>query len=305
MIGDFHFLRPWWLLSLIPVLAIAWAIHRHSDPSRQWRGIVADHLVPYLVRGGESSSRSGPVLLLLAGWILATLILAGPTWKREPSPFADEVAPLAIVIKVTPSMETEDIAPSRLTRSVQKVHDLLARRGASKTALIAYAGTAHVVMPPTADVGIIDNFATSLEPKIMPEEGDVAAEALLLADRSLAAAGGGSILWITDGLAPEQQGPVIKWQSSSHTPVRLLAPLAEESPELTSLHNATTAKIITLAADDSDIDELERASKSAGPAAGDGGDRWQDSGYWLTPLLAVLILPFFRKGWMAPTAARA
>ncbi|MES2438094.1 MAG: VWA domain-containing protein [Verrucomicrobiota bacterium] len=303
MIGDFHFLRPWWLLSLVAVLWLAWAIHRHSDPARQWRGIVADHLAPYLVRGGGSDRRSGPVLVLLAGWLLASLVLAGPTWRREPSPFADDVAALAIVIKVSPSMETEDIPPNRLTRSIQKVQDLLARRGASKAALIAYAGTAHVVMPATADAGIINNFAASLDPKIMPEEGDVAAEALQLADRTLAKAGGGSILWITDGIAPEQQSSISRWEGSSRTPVKLLAPLPA-SPELESLRNVTDAKIIPITADDSDISAIERASKFSSPAPGGDGDRWRDSGYWLTPLLALLILPFFRKGWMPRTAAQ-
>lgn len=301
--GDFHFLRPWWLLSLIPVIVIVVSIQRQSDVSRQWRGIVADHLLPYLVRGGESGARSTPAWLLLAGWILAALILAGPTWEKEPSPFADDVAALAIVVKVSPSMETEDIAPSRLARSVQKIHDLLARRGASKTALIGYAGTAHVVMPATADVGIINTFAASLAPKIMPEDGDVAAEALGLADQVLAKAGGGSILWITDSVAPEQQPALSRWRNSSRTPVQLLAPLSD-TRELASLRNVTDATVIPLTADDTDIASLERTSKFVVPAPGKGGDRWRESGYWLTPLLAVVMLPFFRKGWMPRTAVQ-
>lgn len=303
--GDFHFLRPWWLLSLIPVLALAWGIRRQSVPSRQWRGIVADHLLPYLVRGGPAGNHgSAPLLLMLAGWIPAALILAGPAWRREPSPFADDAAALAIVIRVSPSMETEDIPPSRLTRSVQKVHDLLARRGASKAALIAYGGTAHVVMPATADPGIIDTFAAALEPNIMPGEGDAAAEALQLAEKTLTSAGGGSILWITDGIAPEQQAALSRWRSASGMPVRLLAPLLESSPELESLRKATDVKIVTLTADDADIDELVRASRSAVSVPGGESARWRDSGYWLTPLLAILMLPFFRKGWMTQTAAR-
>lgn len=307
MIGDFHFLRPWWLLALLPCLLLAWGIRRRTDAALPWRGIVADHLVPYLVTKGKGQKTRGPVLLLLAGWITAVLVLAGPAWRREPPLFADDVAALAVVIKVSPSMETEDLAPSRMARSVQKVHDLLARRGGAKTALVAYAGSAHGVMPATSDAGIIDSFAASLEPGIMPEEGDAAAEALTMADSLLASAGGGSILWITDGIAPEQAAALESWRKSSHTPVRLLAPLPD-SAELAALRSASQAveaKLVMLSADDSDITELERAAKFAPPAPGDGSARWRDSGYGLTPLLALMLLPFFRRGWMPVIAARS
>ena len=74
---------------------------------------------------------------------------------------------------------------------MQKIKDLLAERAGAKTALIAYSGTAHIVMPATTDGGIIDTFAQSLDPKIMPSDGDVAADALRLADTALAAAESG------------------------------------------------------------------------------------------------------------------
>ena len=307
MIGDFHFLRPWWLVALLPLGIIVWALRRSSDAVTPWRGIVADHLLPYLVQGVAVKKRLGPWWLVVVSAVLAVIVLAGPAWKREPSPFADDVAAVAVVIKVSPSMETEDIAPNRLVRSVQKVHDLLGRRGGSKAALIAYAGSAHLVMPPTSDGDIIDTFAASLEPKIMPEEGDVAAEALQLADKTLAAVGGGSILWITDGVHPDEVAAVSLWRSKTRTPVKVLAPVSDEAglKALRSGAEAASSDLIQLTADDSDIDRIERAAKFSSPAPMDGGDRWQDSGYWLTPLLLFLMVPFFRKGWMQPLAARS
>ncbi|QJE98834.1 VWA domain-containing protein [Luteolibacter luteus] len=306
MIADFHFLRPWWLLALLPALLLAWGIRQRTDGALPWRGIVAEHLVPYLVTKGGQLTTRWPLRLLLAGWISAILVLAGPAWKREPSLFADDVAALAVVVKVSPSMQTEDLPPNRMARSVQKVHDLLSRRGAAKSALIAYAGSAHVVMPATSDAGIIDIFAAPLEPGIMPQEGDSAAEALKLADTVLAGAGGGSILWITDGIAPEQAAELAKWRKSSHTPVKLLAPLGE-SPELKALRDAADtmeAQVVMLSADDSDIAVLERAAKFSAPAPGNEDARWKESGYALLPLLALMLLPFFRKGWMPTIAAR-
>src|SRR5215469_10502513 len=80
-------------------------------------------------------------------------------------------------------------------------------------------------MPATTDGGIINTFAQALDPKIMPSEGDAAAEALRLADHTLADAGSGSILWITDSIAPEQAQRLARWRAGSRTTVRLLPPL--------------------------------------------------------------------------------
>jgi Ca-activated chloride channel family protein len=307
MIGDFHFIRPWWLVALVPCALLVWAIVRNEDAEKPWRGIVAPHLLPFLLQGENRRSLFTPLHLIALCWLVAVLAIAGPTWRREPAPFAEDTAALAIVVKVSPSMMTEDVQPSRLERSVQKIHDLLEKRRGAKTSLVAYAGTAHVVMPATSDEGIINTFAQALDPKIMPSDGDVAAAALALADQTLADAGSGSVLWITDSIAPEQTGSIEVWHKKSGTRVRLLAPLlpGEELKTVTERAKAAGARLVTLTADDSDVDALARAAKFATVVGGEKSDRWEESGYWLTPLLAVLLLPFYRRGWMAQTANRA
>jgi Ca-activated chloride channel family protein len=304
---DFHFLRPWLLLALVPAALLWWGLRRHTDARQIWKGIVAPHLLPHLLRGEERRARFGPLEFIALGWLVSVLAIAGPTWRRAPSPFADDTAALAIVIKVSPSMITEDVQPTRLERAGQKIHDLLAVRAGTKTALIAYAGSAHVVMPATTDGGIVDTFAQALDPKIMPVEGDVAAAALRLADESLRDAGSGSILWITDSIAPEQAEALAAWRKNSRTPVRLLAPLLPggERDALERAARVTEADLVPLAADDSDVQTLARDAKFSTVTIGGAGDRWEESGYWLTPLLALLLLPFFRRGWMVSTAARS
>ena len=307
MIADFHFVRPWWFLALLPVALVILGVRHAENASRPWRGIIAPHLLPHLLGGKTERSRFGPQQFLALGWLLAVIALAGPAWRREPAPFADDTAALAIVIKVTPSMKTEDVQPDRLSRAVEKIHDLLAQRKGAKTALIAYAGSAHVVMPATTDGGIIETFAQSLDPKIMPSDGDAAADALKLADRALADAGSGSILWITDSIAPELAAPLAQWRKSSGTTVRLLPPLLEgkEAETLINAAKVVSAELVRLAADDADVTRLAHAAKFASVAGGEKSDRWEESGYWLTPLLFLLGLPFFRRGWMATTGARA
>jgi Ca-activated chloride channel family protein len=306
MIGDFHFLRPWWLAAIVPAVVLWWLLRRRCDDARNWQNIIAPHLLPYLITRQDGGSRLRPVDSLAIGWLVAIVAIAGPTWNREPTPFADEVAALAIVVQVTPSMMTGDVQPSRLTRGVEKIEDLLQLRKGSKTSLVAYSGTAHTVMPATTDDGIIKIFAQALDPKIMPREGDAVADALRLADQTLADAGGGAVLWIADSVAPEQLPALADWRSKSTTQVFLLPPLPDGS-ELRSLKTAAAdvdATVIVLTPDNADVAHVARAAKFAAASSNEQSDRWQEAGYWLTPLIALLSLTFFRRGWMVPTAAR-
>jgi Ca-activated chloride channel family protein len=306
MIGDFHFLRPWWLMALLPAALLVWRLACTQSADWVWHDIVAEHLLPHLFLKRTGQRRIGPLVLLAIVWALAVVALAGPAWKREPVPFADDSAALVIVVKVTPSMKTEDVQPDRLTRSVQKIHDLLALRSGARSALIAYAGTPHLVVPLTRDAGIVNTFAAALDPKIMPDDGDAAAEALALADEVLAKSGqSGSIVWITDGIAPDQQNVLSEFRKHSHAPVRVLATLLR-GPELDLLGKMAAtvgARVLPATPDDTDVRDLARAAKFVSSTVSGEGDHWQDTGYWLIPLIALLSAFWFRPGWMVRTSA--
>jgi Ca-activated chloride channel family protein len=85
-LSQFHFLRPWWLLAMVPALWLAWMIRRRQDAARPWRGVIADHLLAHLLAEGGPRRRLQPMHLLLSIWLLATLALSGPTWQRQPAP---------------------------------------------------------------------------------------------------------------------------------------------------------------------------------------------------------------------------
>jgi Ca-activated chloride channel family protein len=228
-LAQFHFLRPWWLLALAPAIWLAWMIRRHQDAARPWRGVIADHLLPYLLAAGGPPRRLQPVHLLLPIWLLGTLAMSGPTWQREPSPFADDEAALVIAVEVTPTMLAQDVQPSRLERAAQKIHDLLAERPGIRTALVAYAGSAHLVMPLTRDDDLIARVAAELSPAIMPLEGDAPGEALVLAAEQLGTSGlRGSILLITDGVPPEQLAQLAAYRKDGGAPVQIFAMVAPQ-----------------------------------------------------------------------------
>ena len=294
----FQFLRPWWLLLLIPGVALWDLQRRKADALARWRRVIDPALLRYLTVGSEGRRLLTPENSLLVIWLFGILAAAGPTWQQLPSPFSQAARPAMFVVKVTPSMLGHDLAPTRLQRAQQKIADLLKLREGAPTGLVAYAGSAHLVLPPTPDISVVSTMADALTPDLMPREGDALADAVQLAAKTLADGGqGGSIVVFAD----TAQSPA---KVSGSIPITLFAMLPQERASAdSSLHAAASAlnadlQLLTL--DNADIEDLSHTLATAGPPPPAPGatPRWQEAGYWLTPVIALLALLSFRRGWV-------
>jgi len=300
--GEFHFLRPYWLLLVLPVLIVWWGLWRGQDKMASWRQIMDSHLLPHLLVGEAKHARLRPIQLLLAVWVICSIALAGPAWRMEPSPFADDQAGLVVVLKVSGTMLATDVQPSRLERAKHKLRDLLEQREAASTGLIVYSGSAHLVMPLTRDDRIISSMVEDLTPDLMPTDGDALTDALLLAEQMLGKSGEtGSILIIADSVSSAQVQSLS--EAAIVPPVQFLAlqpPNAPTESGLKSAANELSATVVNLTVDQSDVDTLARRALSGLKAVSvnNEGARWQDAGYTLLPLLAFLLLMWSRKGWV-------
>jgi Ca-activated chloride channel family protein len=128
-------------------------------------------------------------------------------------------------------MQSQDVQPTRSARATEKIRDLLALRPGAKTALFAYAGTTHRVMPFTGDAGVIDSFAAELAPDVMPVEGSAAGPALTAADEAVKKSGrAGWVLWIADAATPDELKALEQYRAEARTPVSVLA-VAGDGPE--------------------------------------------------------------------------
>lgn len=191
-LDQFHFLRPFWLLLVPLAIWVHLRLRRSFSASTQWQSVIPEHLLKHLVVSGRNRKRVRPYHLFTSSIILAALALAGPAWERQVTPFTQDKAPLIIALKLTPTMLSTDQAPTRLERAKQKIQDILDRRKGARTAVIAYAGSAHAVLPLTDDSQLIELYLASLFPSLMPREGDEAGAALELAQKMLTRANGGS-----------------------------------------------------------------------------------------------------------------
>ena len=286
----FHLLRPLWLLALIPVAAIFSLLLRRQNPRAQWGGVIAPHLLQHLIVQPGQGRGVSPLYLVTAGLVLGIVALSGPTWRRELPPFVEDKAPLMIVLALSTSMDQADVAPTRLERAKQKIGDLLGARAGARSGLIAYAGTAHLVMPLTDDRSVIEPFLAALATGLMPGDGKNVTSAVSLATQFLAAEPvAGTILVVADDLDES----AIR-QAAGRNGVAMLRVAPAPSGEGMGLGS----DIVRVSVDGSDIQAIERRIETRFQAAqGDAfGMQWRDEGYWLLLPLALLCLLWFRRG---------
>ena len=236
--------------------------------------------------------------LIAAFWCLATLALSGPSWQREPSPFADDSAALVIAVYLGPSMLADDVQPTRLDRAVHKIRDLLALRKGARVGLVAYAGSAHTVVPFTTDRGLIETFAGELAPDLMPQEGNDTRAAILLAEEMFIRTDqAGSVLLITDNVDPATLADI-----ESRIPVDILAvaaPAAIDQGAMGKAADVLNGELIEVSIDDSDVVQLaRRLDLRPTSATSDVDQQWRDAGYYLLLPIAFIVLLWLRRGWV-------
>ena len=299
-----HLLRPAWLL-LIPVaMLLGWAWRRANHDRGRAHGMIAAHLLRHLIVMPKGNARVQPIHLLVAMLVIGALAAAGPTWQQDRPGFLDNRAPLILAVDLSPSMNANDIAPTRLQAAKNKLHDLLNRRQGTRIGLIAYAGTAHMVLPTTDDPALLDSFLQVLSSELIALPGKDLAGVINIASSLLASANSpGTLIVVTDG-ADISQLDEVKKRLDQQPPEQdlqllILAVNSAADASLKQLAEATDAPLGSITLHDDDLDWIELHAQTHFQTASPDLQnlQWKDAGYWL--IYPLLMLAFFslRRGW--------
>lgn len=324
-VEQFHFLRPMWLLLIPCAVWLYFVLARKIPDARHWTVVIPPELLQHMTVGGDRARRLRPYQVQVAILILASVAMAGPTWQKEVTPFTQDKAPLIIALELTPTMLAVDQQPTRLDRAKQKILDTLETRTGARTGLIAYAGSAHIVLPLTEDADLIKIYLESLEPSLMPKGGDDAVGALDLAatllDREDTA---GTVLFMTDGVDRTFADPFAQFVTNTDTQVLFMvfggdanSPIDESGAGgqkfglidgnappadvagTQAVSSASGGELVRATPDARDVDTLSRSIRRhlVNTVQEDENLQWKDAGYWVLWPLALLLLLWFRRGW--------
>ena len=335
IIQDFHFLRPAWLVAIIPAIIFVVAMWRVNSNITAWDKAIDKNLLPFLLDRSKNAAQRTPLLLLLLAWIVSTIAMAGPVWEQLPQPVQKREDAIVIVMDLSLSMFAPDHNPSRLDLAKRKLRDILALREEGQTALVVYAGDAHTVTPLTDDVVTIDALVPSLSPNIMPLFGSDPIPAIDMAISLLddVESTDGRILLMTDGISGFDQEQLITEQvqdtnyellvlgigTEEGAPIRtsdgsfltdetgaMVIPTLNKNV-LQSLANRVNGRYHDIQLSDADLayllTENQLLNDEELTEVEEEFDVWNEAG----PFLLLLVLPLcalsFRRGWLFTATA--
>jgi len=325
-LAEFHFIRPYWLLAVLPYLAILVLMLRNKLSQGNWSAVCDAALLPYLLQEKAVNQSRWPITAGAIAALLAIIALAGPTWERLPSPVFRNDSALVIALDLSRSMDAADIKPSRLIMARYKIADILKQRKDGQTALLVYAGDAFTVTPLTDDTETIDSQLSALNTDIMPSQGSNTASALEKTVELFKQAGlqKGRILLVTDGVDMDKTLAAVKTLDKYQLSILGVgtddgAPIALpeggflkdergnivvpklNSSDLKKLAQAGNGVYQTITANDADIQTVLASMDRSVQQQGKQNDnllldQWADKGPWLLLLALPLAALTFRKG---------
>ncbi len=212
-----QFLRPYWLLALLPTAFLLWKIWQVKQKQGSWHQIIAPQFRALLLGDSSNGQPRSRHTLALSGltliWLLAIIALAGPSTQTVEMPAQKNQQGTVIILDLSLSMLADDVPPSRIERAKYKITDLLTQHPELSVGLIGYANSAHTISPISEDNQTLLSLLPALNPVVMPSYGSNPILGFKKADALFKGShiNHGHIIWITDDIEPYQVPQIKQW----------------------------------------------------------------------------------------------
>lgn len=193
-------LRPYWLLALLALAALAVLRWRRGPDAGGWEAVLSPVMLAGLAAlgqlgtGGKGAARLLPYAPI-AGAAALVVGLAGPAVPRADAPVFAQSDAVVIAIDMSPSVAE---GPA-LEDAQAAAAGLLGALAGRPVGLILYAGEAYSVAAPTADPATLESQIAVLSPETMPDESSRPAAAMAMAGQMLAGLKRADLVLISDG----------------------------------------------------------------------------------------------------------
>ena len=189
-----------WLLLLVPVFPVAYAIFRKMR-RRRMEKLGDKALMERLMPSWSRSRGWWQVSFFSLGFAFFVIGLSRPLIGAKLKEHETKGAEVVIALDVSNSMLAQDYSPNRLERAKLAIARIVDKLRDDRIGLVVFAGGAYVQLPVTTDYVSAKMFLNSISTESVPVQGTALGEAINTSARSFSAQSEKSraIIVITDG----------------------------------------------------------------------------------------------------------
>ncbi|MGN0191633.1 MAG: VWA domain-containing protein [Candidatus Cryptobacteroides sp.] len=219
-----------WLLLLVPVFPVAYAVFRKMR-RRRVEKLGDRELVERLMPSRSRSRGWWQVVLFSIGFAFFAVGLSRPLIGAKLKEHETRGAEVVIALDVSNSMLAQDYSPNRLERAKLAIARIVDKLRDDRIGLVVFAGGAYVQLPVTTDYVSAKMFLNAISTESVPVQGTALGEAINTSARSFSAQSEKSraIIVITDGENHEDD-PVGAAKDAAEMGIRVFA-IGVGSPE--------------------------------------------------------------------------
>ncbi len=297
---NFHFLRPLWLLTLLPLLFLGRGLWNGLKNTSAWETVCDKNLLDFLIVKGSSRQRRVVRYLALIGLLSGIIALSGPTWRKKQMPVFSPANPVMLLLNLSSDMEGTDITPNRLSRAKFAIDDLLKNLKA-QVGLIVYTSEPYLITPITDDTKIISNLLPAISRDIVPENGDRLNRAIDLAVESLQAGHynyGNIVVFAAD--IGQELNATLSSATKSHDDgykINVVDVTAGNNEKLRMLASKGDGTYLNISSNINVlVEQINSHINSELQKTKNQQEIWEDSGYWFLLISMLCFIYFFRRG---------
>ncbi|MEH0861527.1 VWA domain-containing protein [Halobacteriovorax sp. DPLXC-1] len=307
--SNFHFIRPYYLLLLIPAFFFLFLYFKQGRYGIYSRIFPKHILKNIMIKPKAASVFFNPTNWFFIILILSIISISGPTISKVETPFNQDESRTIIAIYIGESMEANDITPNRLERIKIKLQELFKIRSNGYYSIVVYTSNAYQILPFTKDTQILSNFVKALAADMSPVSGRNESSLSSIIFKSFKeGAKGQNLLLVTDEITIKDskglRALLKKYQINlsvygiGNSSVEL-ENFNFDNTSLKKFSSMLNANYTEFDLGNSDLRDINSSLKEYYPISDDDELPWHDLGYYL---LFIILIPFamsFRKGWIA------
>lgn len=184
---DFRFANPEYLLLLLGLPVLQLVLSRvHKNAREKLLRFLSEPNLRFLLKekGGGGGNRKRIIFWL--GLVALISALARPQANPIVEDMQGASLDIYVLLDVSKSMDAEDVAPSRLKKAKHSIVSLMELLGGDRIGVIAFAGSAVMVSPLTADYEIVKIFLQGVDTNLIQNQGTDLSHALAMGEEAMA-----------------------------------------------------------------------------------------------------------------------